>query len=255
MKKLIIMTIAAVSVAVAAQAADVSTTVDFASAYVFRGVTLNNGLVMQPGAEISGFPIDEAYGSVAIGIWGNYDINDEDRDGSDLSEIDYYISYTLPIETMDVSVAYTEYTHDKQGVETDKELNLTVGSAIGEDGLYASFAANYGVGGYVNSSWYLQGALDYEIELSDALTASAGVTVAYVISDGDYADWGIADGFGDATGSVGLAYALNDNWSISGDLTYIAQIDDDVLPNGDRRVNNTGYDVDFVASIGVGCDF
>jgi len=248
MKKVMIMTIAALSVAVAAQAADVSTYVDFASAYVFRGVTYNNGFVMQPGAEISGFPIDEAYGSVAIGIWGNYDINDENNDGSDVSEIDYYISYMLPIEAMDVSVAYTEYTHNDSDVETDKEVNLTVGSAIGTNGLYASFAANYGVGGYVDSSWYLQGALDYETELSDALTASAGVTVAYVISDGDYADWGIADGFGDATASVGLAYAMNDNWSISGGLTYIARMDDEVL-------SDDMYDVDLVATVGVSCDF
>ena len=55
MKKVMIIAGVALVAAVAAQAADVSVYSDFVSAYVFRGVTLNNGFVMQPGAEISGF--------------------------------------------------------------------------------------------------------------------------------------------------------------------------------------------------------
>ncbi|MBC8206318.1 MAG: hypothetical protein ISR85_02410 [Kiritimatiellales bacterium] len=240
-KGIVIMTLAACA-AVAAQAADVSTYVDFASAYVFRGVTLNDGFVMQPGAEISGFPIDEAYGSLAIGIWANYDIDAIDSEGSDFSEIDYYISYTLPVEALDVSVAYTEYTYPESGDNADKELNLTLGSAIGTNGLYASVGFNYGVGGAIEKDLYLQGALDYEMELSDALSASAGVTVGYLISDTG------ADGFNDATASIGLGYALNDNWSIGAGLTYIAQLDDEVLSDDD-------YDVSLVASVGISYDF
>ena len=239
-KTLIIMTIAACA-ALAAQAADVSTYVDFASAYVFRGVTLNDGFVMQPGAEISGFPIDEAYGSFAIGIWANYDIDDEDGDGSDFSEIDYYISYTLPVEALDISVAYTDYYYPGGG-ESDQEINLTLGSAIGTNGLYASVGFNYGVGGAIEEDLYIQGALDYEMELSDALSASAGVTVGYLVSKTG------EDGFNDATASIGLGYALNDNWSIGAGLTYIAQLDDEVLSDAD-------YDVSVVASVGVSCDF
>ena len=240
-KKLILMTIAACA-AVAVQAADVSTYVDFASAYVFRGVTLNDGFVMQPGAEISGFPIDEAYGSVAIGIWANYDIDAIDNEGSDVSEIDYYISYSLPIEALDVGVAYTEYTYPGSGDNADKEIALSLGSAIGTNGLYSSITFNYGVGGAVEKDLYIQGALDYETELSDALSASAGVTVGYLVSDSG------ADGFNDATASVGLGYALNDNWSIGAGLTYIAQLDDEVLSDDD-------YDVALVASVGISCDF
>jgi len=246
-KRLLIMTLAACA-AVAVQAADVSTYVDFASAYVFRGATFNNGLVMQPGAEISGFPIDEACGSLAIGIWGNYDLDDNDGEGSDFSEIDYYLSYTLPIEALDLSMAYTEYVYPESGLTNDKELNLTIGSALGTNGLYASVAVNYGVGGYLDDSWYIQPALEYETELSDALTASAGISIGYVISGGDIKADGVADGFNDATASVGLGYALNDNWSVSGGLTHIAQLDDDVL-------SDDAYDVDLVATVGIACDF
>ena len=244
-KGMILMTLAACA-AVAAQAADVSTYVDFASAYVFRGVTLNNGFVMQPGAEISGFPIDEAYGSLAIGIWANYDIDAIDNNGSDFSEIDYYLSYTLPIEVLDVSVAYTEYTYPEGG-NADKEIALSLGSAIGTNGLYASVGFNYGVGGAIEKDLYIEAALDYEMELSDALSASAGVTVGYLVSDGG------ESGFHNATASVGLGYALNDNWSIGAGLTYVAQLDSDVL--ADATPAAAGYDVNLLASVGISCDF
>jgi opacity protein-like surface antigen len=242
MKKVIIMTIAALTVAVAAQAAEVSTYVDFASAYVFRGVTLNNGLVIQPGAEISGLPIPEEYGSVAFGIWGNYDLNDEDRDGSDFSEVDYYISYTLPIEALDISIGYCEYDYPDSSGENDQEFSLSLGSALGTNGLYASVGIYYGIDGAIEEEWYIQPALDYELALSDALSASAGVAIGYVI-----ADEGV-DGFNDATASLGLGYALTENWSVSAGVTYIAQLEDDVLTDDE-------HDVDIVGTLGLACNF
>ncbi|QHI69257.1 TorF family putative porin [Tichowtungia aerotolerans] len=241
MRKIMVMMTMAVAAAVSAPAADVSAYVDFASAYVFRGVTLNNGFVMQPGLEAAGFAVPEEYGSVAVGIWGNYDIDDEDGAGSDFSEIDYYVSYSLPVEAVDVSVGYIEYTYPNGGT-ADKELNLTLGSALGTNGLYASFGINYGVGGAIDDVWYLQPSLDYETDISDALSASVGVSVGYVIADGD------TTGFNDATASVSVGYALNDSWSVSAGLTYIAQLDEAVLSDDD-------YDVAVVGTVGVGCDF
>ncbi len=242
MKKAIVMMTMAALTAAAANAADVSASVDFASAYIFRGVTLNNGLVMQPGAEVSGLPIPEEFGSLAAGIWGNYDIDDEDGDGSDMSEIDYYISYSLPITVVDLGVSYTEYTYPQSGSSNDKEIGVSIGKGIGDSGVYTSFAANYGVGGAIDEVWYLQGGVDYGMDLSDALSLSAGVTVGYIIAED------APDGFNDATASVGLSYALNDNWSVNGSLVYVAQLDDDVLT--DSAYDKAGY-----ASVGLSCDF
>ena len=241
MKKTILMIMTVVLLAGAVHAIDLSASVDFASAYVFRGVTLNNGLVVQPGAEISGFLLPEECGSLAVGIWANYDIDDEDGDGSDFSEIDYYLSYSLPIEALDVSVSYAEYDYPG-GEPAEKEVALSLGKALGDTDLYGSFTANYGVGGAIDKSWYLQVALDYEKELSEKLTGSLGATVAYAwIDEG-------SDGFSDATASVGLGYALNDNWSLNGSVMYVAQLDDDVL-------SDAAYDVDVVASIGISYGF
>lgn len=243
MKKIIAVMVVAMAAAVAAQAADVSAYVDFASAYVFRGVTLNNGPVMQPGVEVSGFPIDEQYGSLAVGIWANYDLQKVGGEGRDFSEIDYYLSYSLPVETLDVSVGYCEYDYPNSLDDNDRELSLSIGSALGTNGLYASISMYYGIDGAIDEDLYIEGALDYEMELSDALSASAGVTVGYLETDGAE-----NDGFHNATASVGLGYAIDENWSVSGGLTYIAKLDDAVLDAAD-------YNVDFVASVGVACDF
>lgn len=252
MKKRVIMMLVAVAAAGAVRAADVSASADFASAYVFRGVTLNNGLVFQPGAKISGFPIPEEYGSVAVGTWANYDLSDGDRDlpKNEFSEIDYYVTYTLPVKVVDLSATYTEYTYPNSGgTEADKEIALSAGKAIGETGLYPSISANYGLGGAVEDSWYIQGGLDYTKKLTEAITLSSGVKVAYLISDTGN------DGFNDATAKLGLSYALTENWAINGSLNYVAQLDDDVLGDADYNTGTLGYDKDFFATIGLSCNF
>ncbi len=242
MKKVILMTMMVALAAGAAHAIDLSASVDFASAYVFRGVTLNNGLVMQPGAEISGFPIDEKYGSIAVGIWANYDIDDEDGDGSDFSEVDYYIIYSLPVEALDIDLSYTEYTYPNGGGSADREVGLSFGKELGTNGFYSSISFNYGVGGAIEKDLYILGSLDYETDLSEKLSASAGITVGYLISSGG------VNGFNDATASAGLSYALNNNWSLSGGLTYIAQLDEAVL-------SDAAHDVSLLGTIGISCDF
>jgi len=224
-----------------AHATDVSTGVDFASAYVFRGVTLNNGLVMQPSAEISGFPLDDKYGSFAVGIWANYDINDIGG-GSEFSELDYYIIYSLPVEALDIDLSYTEYTYPNGGGSPDREVGLSFGKELGTNGFYSSVSFNYGVGGAIENDLYILGALDYETDLSEKLSGSAGITVGYLISDGG------VNGFNDATASAGLSYALNDNWSLSGGLTTIAQLDEAVL-------SDAAYDVSLLGTIGLSFSF
>lgn len=252
MKKRVIMMMFAALAAGTVRAADVSASADFASAYIFRGVTLNDGLVFQPGAKISGFPIPEEYGSVAVGTWANYDLSDAGGrlNKNEFSEIDYYLSYTLPVKVVDLSATYTEYTYPNSGgTEADKEIALSVGKAIGETGLYPSITANYGLGGVVEDNWYIQGGLDYTKALTDALTLSSGVKVAYVISETG------EDGFNDATAKLGLSYALTENWAINGSLNYVAQLDDDVLMDADYGAGTLGYDKDFFATIGLSCSF
>lgn len=245
MKKIAITMMVATMVAGTARAADVSATADFASAYIFRGVTLNDGLVFQPGAKISGFPIPEEYGSIAVGTWANYDISDYGglMKKNQFSEVDYYATYVLPVKVVDLSTTYTEYTYP-QGLPADREVAFSVGKAIGESGLYPSVTFNYGLDGAPEKDWYIQGGLDYSKALTEAITLSSGVKVAYLIDDNG------KDGFKDATAKVGLSYALTENWAINGSVNYVAQLDDEVLPDGVFAYDKSAY-----AMLGLSCTF
>jgi len=240
MKKTVMMMMGATLVAGAVHAADVSATADFASAYVFRGVTFNDGLVFQPGAAVSGLPIPEQYGAVTLGTWANFDINDIGG-GNEFSEVDYYATYALPVKAVDLSTTYTEYTYP-QGASADREVALAVGKAIGESGLYPSITANYGLDGAVKQNWYIQPGLGYSKDLTEALSLSSSVKVGYALNDAGN------DGFNDATASLGLAYALTENWSLKGSVTYVAQLDDAVL-------SDEAYDRPVYGMLGVACDF
>ncbi len=241
MKKIITTAIATGLIAAAASAADV--TMDFASAYVFRGVTYNDGPVFQPG-------IEAAYGSVTVGAWGNYDLDDysETLDSSELSELDLYVSYSLPtlVEGLDLSVGYCDYTYPSGGGESDKEVSVSAGFEVAGVGV--------GLGYYVltDSSTqdpYADVSFGYGMDLTEELSAELGARFGFVNS-----------GFSDYDLSASLGYALSDVWSIGASVAYIGQGDDEVLADavivpGDADSSEYGYDVDVVGMIGLAASF
>ena len=212
MKKVIATTMAAFLVAQVASA--VSTTVDFASAYVFRGETLNPGFVVQPGVE------GEAAG-LTVGVWANIDI---DNVGADqVSEIDLYIGKDLgSIAGWDISAGLCEYTYpgaedslvaEENDGETEVSLSAS-GSLGGVDISVSAFAdvSDSSTPGY------------YEVSTGGS-TALAGIAL----------DYGVAAGYFDTenSASTGFGYAA---YSVSYDtgggslsLTYVDELDDDVV--------------------------
>ena len=228
-------------------ATQVSATVDFASAYVFRGVTLNDGFVIQPGLEATGFGLAEHCGSLTLGTWGNFDINDYNGgESSEFSEVDWYASYSLPsiVDGLDIFVGWTEYTYPTGG-NADKEANVGAGFDLGA-------TAYFGAGGAVHSSQYYEFTAGYDLELAEDLGASLGASAAYADIDGG------ENGFADGSLSAALSYSLTDNWSVGASVVYIAQLDDDVLPDETIKAAvspSVGYDVDFVGMLSIAGSF
>jgi uncharacterized protein (TIGR02001 family) len=235
----------------AVEAAEASAGVDVASAYVFRGVTFNDGLVAQPYLEVSGLPID-------LGVWANFDIDDYDGAANDgqFSEIDLYASYAVPIEAFDLSIGYTEYTYPGSGGdpevtlgamgeaeaegtfgESDREVSVSAGLDVP---LAPSVGVYYGLDGGIEDDMYVEASVGHDIEM-DEVSLSLGATVGYVNPDADDAE----DGFSHYTVSASLSYAM-----LSAGVTYIGQIDDDVLPDGPGA-----YDAEVVGTIGIAYDF
>lgn len=225
--------------------ADVGVTMDFASAYVFRGYTFNDGPVFQPGIEASGLGLPEEYGSVAVGVWGNYDIDDysSSKKGSEFSEIDMYASYGLPtlIEGVDLSVGYCEYAYPLGGV-SDKEVNVGAGFEVAGVSLGATIYQLIG-GFYSGDTWY-EFSAGYSMDLAEGLTG--GVDAAARIVDSVTGE----SGFNDYTLAANVSYALSDIWSAGASVTYIGQGDDEVLADGAY-----GYDTDFVGMLSLAAAF
>ena len=244
MKKIIITTAIVAGLAAGGATAG-SVTADFASAYVFRGVTFNDEAVFQPGVE-SGLPIPEEFGSLAIGAWGNYDIGDYGGSlkSSEFSEVDLYASYGLPtlVEGLDLSIGWTEYTYPNGGV-SDKEASLGAGFSIADIALGAT--AYLGVGGAAKGTTYLEFAAGYDIEIDEAMVVSLGGSFAYVDFDGG------ENGLHDGSLSAALSYAFAESWSAGISATYIAQLDDEVLVDVE---DGGGYDVEFVGMFSLACE-
>jgi len=257
MKKMIIAAMAMGLVAGSALAGS-SASVDFASAYVFRGQTLNDGFVVQPGIEIDGFGLSEGCGSLALGTWGNFDV-DEPSPGaasSEFSEIDWYVSYGLPtlVEGVDLSVGFTEYAY---GGSSDKEINLGAGTAVGDVALGAS--VNVMVGGEYLGQIYASFSAEYAVEVDENIEVGASASVGYIVQgeaqEAGYSAGGAEDGLNDATLGLSATYALNEVWSVGVSGAYIAQLDDEVLVDIDDSTGSGAYDVDFVGMLNLAASF
>ncbi len=251
MKKIITTTIAAGLVAGVASAG-VSTSFDVASAYVFRGVTLNDGPVFQPGIEASDFGLPEEYGAVSFGAWANYDIDDYGGtlDGGNFSEIDWYGSYSLPafVEGLDLFVGYCEYTYPLGGevapgvaYPADKEVNFGAGYEVAGVGLGLTYY--YGLDGGIKKSSYIELTAGYGMDFTEELSGSVDGSIAFADIDGG------ESGLANYTIGASVGYALSEKWSAGASVTYIGQGDDKVLPEAPGA-----YDVSVVGMLSLACE-
>jgi len=229
MKKAVMKAVVAMAavalVSPAARAAEATVGADLSSAYVFRGDTLNDGLVAQPSLEVAGLP-------VTLGVWGNLDIDDAGSNDGDFSEVDFYGSYGLPVEGVDASVGYCEYIYGDDAF--DREVSLSVGV---DAPLAPTVGIYYGVDGMIEESLYVDLGISHELELAEGVGLGLGALIGYSNPDSG------EDGFKQYEVSAALSYNI-----VSASVKYIGQVDDEVLVD----VEDGGfYDADVVGTIGI----
>jgi uncharacterized protein (TIGR02001 family) len=250
-------------------AADATVGMDFVSAYVFRGNTFNDGAVLQPGLSVSNFKVSETTTlPLTLGVWANMDIGDYDDtlDEGEFSEVDFTASYALPtlVDKLGWSVGYCEYMYPG-GADTDREVNL---GFTYDTFLSPSLTFNYGLDGALQDNWYIEGGLKHAFDL-DPVTLTLSGTLGYQILSGvdtpqftvtpgatlptavselvpQYVAWaqtprGGAEGFGPLVLTASASYKI-----LTASVSYVAEIDDDVLAN---------YDVEIVGKLGVAYTF
>lgn len=224
---------------------ETSVTMDFSSAYVFRGYTLNDEAVFQPAIEASGLGLPEGIGTFTIGAWGNYDIGDYGGavTPNQFSEIDFYASYAAPIEVVDLSVGVTDYTFPSADASEDVELFVGLGYNLAGIGLAATVYRGVS-GDILGGVTTVEFGAEYGMEFTEALSGSVAADVRWVDGTSNGSGWN------DGTLSAGIDYALSEAWSVYASATYIAQLDDATLMDG-----LFAYEVDFLGRVGVGTTF
>ncbi|RJP89068.1 MAG: MltA-interacting MipA family protein [Desulfobacteraceae bacterium] len=217
-------------------AADVTTAIDVNSAYVWRGITFNDGVVIQPSVNVA------AGNGFNLNVWGNLDVDDYDDalDSGEFSEVDLTMSYTHQAGPVALTAGYIEYlfpTTEAGGVEGTREVYLDISGAPAE-GFSLGLTSYYDFDEV--DDFYLNPYLGYGMELMPKLSMSLRAGAGWAGEDFAGAYGGEDSGFFDYTLSAGLTYAVTDNVSVSGRIAYTDSIDDDVLPEPPQDVNFYG---------------
>lgn len=190
----------------AARAAEATVGVDVASVYVYRGITISDEVSVQPSIEVAGLP-------VTLGVWADFD-----TDAEGFIETDFYGSYALPVEGVDASVGYTEYSYGAGLAEREVSLSAGIDAPLAPSvGLYYMADSDFTTDG----QFYADLSVGHDLELAEGVGLSLGGLISYIVQGDDAtAD----DGLNHYELSASLGYQM-----FSLGVTYIGEIDDDVL--------------------------
>ena len=193
---------------------------EFGSAYVWRGITFNDGEVLQPSITVS------SPGGVSVNLWANYGIDDcSDTAGeSHVTEIDFTAAYDLPLENVDVQIGIVEYRfHRRDNPPVTHEAFIR--SAI--EWLLLDIAAEVHYDFDELDDYYLSFELGRSFELTGALEMQLAASVGY---SGDDMALGQNAGWHDYVLSLALNYASREHTVAGAWLAYTDTLDPDVLP-------------------------
>lgn len=203
---------------------------DIYSAYVWRGMTVNDEPVWQPDLTL-GLNFGD-YGAVTADVWANFDATSSTgkRHAAGLSEIDYTLAYSVTLSDFALSAGHIWYTFPQASGE-DMEYGpstrefFTSASYVNE--IVVPFVKAYY--DYVQAdSAYVSIGLNKEVALTDALKAGGEVSLGLAgnnFSEFYYGDVAAKSGMNDANLSVYLAYSITENISIGGKLAYSTLVD------------------------------
>jgi hypothetical protein len=222
-----------------AVAAEVTGGVDLYSAYVWRGITFNDGLVAQPSMDVTA-------GGFNFNVWGNFDIDDYENslDDGEFSEIDLALSYTVEAGPLSVTGGYIEYlfpTTDAGGAPGTREIFVDL-SGEPADGFILGATAYYDIDEI--EDYYLTPYVGYSLAINDEVSLDFGASCGYA---GEDFALGGESGFHEYTFYLGAGYQM-DSVSLSALLGYTDTMDKDVLPE-------EAADVNFFGGIGLSYNF
>jgi len=209
MKKVLLGTAAsllmAATAAMPAQAGDVSvsTSIDYVSEYVFRGVTLESAAI-QPGVEV-------AVGDFSVGVWTSTGLGSNSL--ADTDEVDFYAGYSFGLsETISASVGGTWYHYPDAQDTFEANLGLSLDTILAP-----SVTAYYD---FTLEGFTLEGGLSHSLPVGEKVSLDLGLTAGLVTAENDV-DWEYG------TASAALGYGFTDDVSAYVGANYTLSSSDD----------------------------
>lgn len=216
-----ILTTALVLGAAPAQAGDisVSTSIDYVTDYVFRGVSLAESAI-QPGVEI-------ASGDFYAGAWASTGIGDTSILAGD--ELDLYAGYGFALSdalSADVGVTYYHYPQGGSLFETD---DGGAGTYEVYGGLSLDTTLSPSVTAYYDltlEAFTLEGGLGHSLPVADKTSLDLGLSAGLVSADGpgDY-EYGLI--------SAAMSHAFTDDVSAYIGANFALSSEDTLIGNPD----------------------
>jgi uncharacterized protein (TIGR02001 family) len=207
-----------------ADAAEVEYDNLFASAYVWRGLSVVDGPVFQPSITIShesGF---------SFNTWGNFDLDNSNTNSGDFSEIDLTPSYSFDTDSIvgvDVGVIFYLFPNSKSGTE-DSTTEVYAGLTF--DVPASPFITIYYDYDQVDD-YYVSFGFGFDGEFTEELGWEAAATGAYAGQDfSTFYAGGTESGFFDYNLSFAVGYTVNDNFGIGAFVAWADSMDSQVLP-------------------------
>lgn len=238
-----IVALALAALPAATMAADVTVGADVNSAYVWRGLTYNDGVVVQPSVDVAhpaGF---------GFNVWGNFDVDDYDGavERREFSEVDLTISYTAPLEgPFSVKVGISEWLYPKEGnfvaelPEGHAEVEAVEDADTREafinlgyepvDGLALAVSINRDLEAV--EGWYGDASIAYGYDVTEALSLEASAKIG--AADKKFTEYyagGTEGGLFDWNASLSAAYAVSEALELGAFITYTDNVNTDAFPD------------------------
>ena len=232
--------------ATGARAADVTLDLPVSSAYVWRGIVLNDMPVFQPSMTAN------APNGLSFNAWASMDLTsrratDKGRDAAgnpvthratepfQFAEVDLTVSYKLPVKQAEVFVGYIEYifpnsvnSHGENTMESPVETGEIFASVGRSDWwLQPKLQLNWDVrathGGYLNAS------VHHGWDLADNFNLGAGASVGAGSGDYNRGNFGVDDNnLADGSLALDATYKFSKALSIGATAQYTILLADQI---------------------------
>ncbi len=200
---------------------------DLYSAYVWRGLVVNDRPVWQPGVTVK-YATDD-YGTFSGNVWGNFDMTD--RKGNTkfggINEIDYTLSYSKEVGPVSLSVGHIWYTFpsvtDSAYYPSTREVYATAQYNNDIVNPFVKVYYDYAVmdGAYANVG------LNKTVNISDQFSVGSEISLG-AGSSGYMGYLGTSDaGLMDFNAALFASYAITDHITVGPRLAWMSLVDSD----------------------------